>query len=298
MLKISPFGLATLLLALIASCNPKQQPKEETSQTVTPLDTLKSPRDFYPKERAQVLVVGSFHFEYPGLDKHKAKDDNKIDVLEEPKKSELKALTDYITKFKPNKVAIEARPKWNTMEKYRGYRNGKYTDKRDERYTIAMQVASNMGLDTLYAVDTNSLLDDLFKKDSMLVKSLTNKIDWDAPDPYWDMATGYLDYKDAVIPNMHLLDYFKYMNSVEAHRANYGLYLTGTMGKADGQTADNLSMWWYNRNLRIFSKLVGLTEGPEDRIMVVMGNGHASLLRHLFEASPQYDFVEFSSLDE
>ena len=95
---------------------------------------------------------------------------------------------------------------------------------------------------------------------------------------------------------MHLLDYFKYLNARENHLANYGLYLTGNMGKVENQVADNLSLWWYNRNLRIFSKLVGISEGAEDRILVIMGNGHASLLRHLFEASPQFDFVEFDSL--
>ena len=95
---------------------------------------------------------------------------------------------------------------------------------------------------------------------------------------------------------MHLLDYFKVMNSRENHLANYGLYLTGSMGTSNGQKADHLSMWWYNRNLRIFSEIVAMAEGPEDRILVIFGNGHAAVLRQLLEASPQFEFVEFSSL--
>ena len=153
-----------------------------------------------------------------------------------------------------------------------------------------------MALDTLYAIDANSLSYDLRKKDSVLAASLVDKIDWDAPDPYWDLAKKWLNYDDKIVPKMHLLDYFKYLNSRENHLANYGLYLTGNMGKIEDQAADNLSIWWYNRNLRIFSKLVGITEGPDDRILVIMGNGHASLLRHLFESSPQFEYVEFGSL--
>jgi hypothetical protein len=39
-----------------------------------------------------------------------------------------------------------------------------------------------------------------------------------------------------------------------------------------------------------------MTEAPEDRILVIIGNGHAAILRQLIEMSPQYDFVELSNL--
>jgi len=32
--------------------------------------------------------------------------------------------------------------------------------------------------------------------------------------------------------------------------------------------------------------------------LVIFGNGHAAILRQLLEASPQYEFVEFSSLED
>jgi len=295
-MKIFKFLAIAILVNAFQSCNPKNQPKTNENQPISVLDTLKRPRDFFPKERAKVLVVGTFHFQYPGFDKHKTAEENQIDVLAEPKRSELEDLIAHIKKFRPNKVAIEARPTWNTMEKFSAYKNGEHNDKRDERFTLGMRVAQDMRLDTLYAIDAKTLSSDLYQKDSVLANSLVDKIDWEAPDPYWDMAKEWLDYDDEVVPKMHLLDYFKYMNSRETHLANYGLYLTGNMGTTGYQAADNLSIWWYNRNLRIFSKLVALSEGPEDRILVIMGNGHAALLRHLFESTPQFEFVEFDSL--
>jgi pheromone shutdown protein TraB len=57
-----------------------------------------------------------------------------------------------------------------------------------------------------------------------------------------------------------------------------------------------LSIWWYNRNLRIFRKLQQITEDAKDRILVVIGNGHAEVLRQLIESSPEYDFIEFADL--
>ena len=60
--------------------------------------------------------------------------------------------------------------------------------------------------------------------------------------------------------------------------------------------ADILSIYWYNRNLRIFRKLQEITESSKDRILVIFGNGHASILRHLLESSPEYEFIEFNKL--
>lgn len=292
----SLFQTFLLLSLVVVGCTTKQE--NNTADTATPsvLDALKYPGDFYPEERAKVLVVGTFHFGYPGLDTHKTSEEDRVDVLKEPKKSELEGLIAHIKKFQPNKIAIEARPNWSTMEKFAAYKSGAHSDKRDERYTLGMRIAKDMALDTLYAIDAKSLFYDLKKKDSVLINTLIDQIDWDAPDPYWDMAKEWLSYDDKIVSKMHLLDYFKYLNSRKNHLANYGLYLTGNMGKVENQAADNLSLWWYNRNLRIFSKLVGISEGPQDRILVIMGNGHASLLRHLFESTPQFEFVEFDSL--
>lgn len=66
--------LIALLFFLTLSCTKRQ-------------DILKPPSDYFPKERAKVLVVGTFHFDYPNLDVVKSEDEDKIDVLTEPKKS-------------------------------------------------------------------------------------------------------------------------------------------------------------------------------------------------------------------
>jgi len=259
---------------------------------------LKSPSEFYPAQKTKVLVVGTFHFDFPGLDEVKTADENKIDVLKEPKKSELEELVAYIKKFKPTKIVIEARPSWNTMQKFEEYKNGERRKSRDERYQLGMRIASDLGLDSVYGIDATSLRSDLEKQDSMLLKKLTYKINWKAENTFWPYAESYFDYRDKKMKDVHLLDFIKAMNTREGHNFNFGLYLTGSIATGDGQGADHLSIWWYNRNVRIFSKLINITRNPEERILVIFGNGHAAVLRQLLEASPQYEFVEFSSLED
>ena len=259
---------------------------------------LKSAAEFHPKERAQVLVVGTFHFNYPGLDELKTEESDKIDVLLEPKKSEVTELVEYIKKFKPTKIAIEAHPGYGWNTKFKEYKSGMHRDERDERYQLAMRIANDFNIDTLYTVDANTLSIDIYTKDSILYKSLTDKINWDIEDPYWEIAEKYFDYEEKQVKKTHIIDVFKNMNTREGHNTNFGLYLTGAFASGDGQGADYLSMWWYNRNARIFANIVNITESAEDRILVIFGNGHASILRQFFEASPQYDFIEFDSLEE
>lgn len=251
---------------------------------------------YFPEEKIKVLVVGTFHFDYPGLDAHKTSDEDKIDVLKEPKKSEVTELVEYIKKFKPNKIAIEAFDRWKATEKLKEYKNGEHRDKRDERYQLAMRIANELQLDTLYAIDANTMSEDLEKIDSSYTNSLFKDFDFQSDDPYNKYVYDWITEDEKIIPKVNLLDYFKHFNSKESHQYGYGAYLVGDFKLDNLRGADILASWWYNRNLRIFRKLQEITEGPNDKILVIFGNGHAAILRQLLEASPEYEFVEFDSL--
>ena len=258
---------------------------------------LKPMSSFFPEERAKVLVVGTFHFDYPGLDAMKEAEEDKIDVLQEPKKSEVTALVAYIRRFRPNKIAIEALPKWEAGRKYREYRSGQHRDRRDERYQLAMRIGLEQGLDTIYSVDASDMTEDLMAIDSAYVQELARDFDFQSDaDPYTDIFRTWFESESKAVSRVPLLDYFKYMNSAESHQYGYGAYLIGDFKLGEYRGADLIAASWYNRNLRIFRNIQRIAEGPEDRILVVIGNGHAAILRQLFEASPEFEFVEFDGL--
>jgi hypothetical protein len=259
-------------------------------------EDVKSPSSFFPKEKAKVLVVGTFHFDYPNLDVHKIVDNDKIDVLKEPQKSEITELVDYIKKFKPTKIAIEAFPTWNATEKLRKYKLGGFRDQRDERFQLGMRLAADLKLDTIYSIDAQSFDDDLAKLDSVFIQKLFKDFDFQSNDPYEPMFKKWYDYEDKQPSRMNLLQYFKHINSEEFHKLGYGAYLIGDFKLDNQRGADILSIWWYNRNLRIFRHLQEITESSNDRILLIFGNGHASVLRQLINSSPEYEFVEFDKL--
>lgn len=257
---------------------------------------LMPPDGFFPKQKTPVLVVGTFHFDYPGLDAHKTADNDKIDVLKEPKKTEITELVNYIKQFKPTKIAIEAFPGWHATEKLRQYKSGEFRNKRDERFQLGMRLAAEMNLDTLYSIDQEAMEEDLSRMDANYTKRLFKDFDFQSNDPYETMFKQWYSYEDKLPARMNLLAYFKRINSRNAHQLGYGAYLVGDFKLADNRGADILSVWWYNRNLRIFRQLQRITEPGRDRILVIFGNGHACILRQLLECSPEYQFVSFDSL--
>ncbi|PZU14969.1 MAG: hypothetical protein DI622_12920, partial [Chryseobacterium sp.] len=84
--------------------------------------------------------------------------------------------------------------------------------------------------------------------------------------------------------------------SKEYHQYEYGAYLNGDFKLREHDGADMLALYWYNRNLRMFRNIQNIPHNSEDRILVVVGNGHASVLRQLFTSSPEFDYIEFDSL--
>ncbi|MBW1296890.1 hypothetical protein GBO31_15365 [Aquimarina litoralis] len=277
-------------MGLLANKTNAQQVSEHNQEYLKPYAS------YYPKQKTKILVVGTFHFSYPGLDYTKTKEEDKIDVLKEPKKSEVAELVAYIKKFKPTKVAIEAKEDWGMDKMYEEYKKGKHRDKRNESYQLGMRIANDLNLDKIHSIDATTFSTDLEKKYPKMMKELSKGYDFQSDDPYNKMVEKSFNASTVLPAKVKILDYIKYMNTVEGHWNNYGAYFVGDFKLDNNRGADFLSIWWYNRNLRMFRKIQEIEHTDEDRILVIVGNGHASVLRHMIEYSPEYEFVEFSSL--
>lgn len=76
----------------------------------------------------QVLLMGTWHFAYPGLDEHKTKEEDKINIFTPKRQEELQDLLDYVAQFQPTKIIVESGA--NTgylMNRYRRWKRAKKT---------------------------------------------------------------------------------------------------------------------------------------------------------------------------
>lgn len=251
----------------------------------------------------EVLLVGTFHFGYPGLDSHKTQEKYKLDILSNQRQEELRELLDYIKKFKPTKIMIEAgRNTGYLMNRKRRWEKGEEQLGRRESDQIAIRLAHELELDTIYGIDAPSLMYEMFNsKDSTLFQNYFADILEDRvenhnvfEDRYWD----WYDVDDSLTYEMNLLDFFKFQNTDKVIERMHGHYILND--KYDD--FNNMDGWfllnWYSRNLRIIKNMQRIKTQPDDRIMVLFGAGHLAILKQQLEATPEYDLVKFEDLEK
>ena len=276
------------------------QIKPTVADAIAGMDSILGKNEPQPS----ILIVGSFHFGYYNLDAHKVEEDEQVDVLSPARQKEMQELVDYISLYKPTKIAVESGPITGyILRNYEGWIKGERELGRSEREQIGFRLMKQFNLDTVYGVDAWPVMFDLYdSKDSLVMRpvfdSIYNEWDFRSDDSLSQLYSDYYDYDDQLTLDMSLLEYFKYMNNQYVLNVGNGSYLTGdfTLGTYEG--ADALAMHWYSRNLRIFRNIQKITTSPDDRILLIIGAGHAQLLSYLFSCSGEYEFVPFDAIDK
>ena len=167
-----------------------------------------------------------------------------------------------------------------------------------------MRLVDRFKLDTIYGVDAYPLILELNdEKDSLAPKTYVDTIlerhYFGGQDSISKRYSKFYEYKSKMSVKKSLLDNFKYINSDKVLDRGFGAYLAG--GQFDSENyegADALSMFWMNRNLRIFRNIQNIDYNENDRILVLFGAGHISILKYLFECSPAFELIDFNKLAE
>jgi hypothetical protein len=116
-------------------------------------------------------------------------------------------------------------------------------------------------------------------------------------DQYWSKQyKTFYDAGDSVETTLTMLENFLLMAEPSTLYRMHGHYLTAGFNTQNNDGPDILAMWWYDRNLRIFNNILKTKPGPDDRIIVLFGNGHAPILKHCFQSCPEFEVVELKSL--
>lgn len=264
------------------------------------LESLNPDKVLYSGERkpTEVLLLGTFHFDYPNLDAHKTDSSKQIDVLSDQRQKELKELTEVIKRFKPTRVYIESQRQSFHDSLYNEYRGGRFIPGRNEIYQIGYRVGREMNLSKVYAVDANSFVGEYEKKYTWIDSMWNNGVMTDSiRDKYWNrLFTRMYDEGDSLDRVLPLLENFLLMAEPATLKRMHGAYLTGGFNTKGNEGPDILSMWWYSRNLRIFNNVLNTKPAQDDRILILFGNGHMPILKQCFESSPEFRVVELKTL--
>lgn len=249
-----------------------------------------------PRKKTEVLTLGSFHFAFRNLDLIKTSAEDQIDVLEPKYQKEIVEIVNRIARFKPTIIVIESNPdkqgKYDSL--YNEYLQGRYNLGRDEIDQIGFRIAKMMQLKTLYCV--NAWGRDYETLDPVLTgtDSLGNKKFMDYFYKYADTIKQY--FPKPVFKTKGIRAELIQKNDPKNISRDMGSYLIGAFKYETSDNeffgADFVTGWWFNRNLRIFRNIQKINAKPTDRILVLFGAGHMTLLNSFFEASPEYKLLK------
>ncbi|MEO6589836.1 MAG: DUF5694 domain-containing protein [Pyrinomonadaceae bacterium] len=235
--------------------------------------------------KAQVMILGVYHFANPNLDLVKG---NLPDHLSDKKQKEIAELLDLLAKFKPTKIVVEAEPE-NTkiQDHYAEYLKGNYKLTAAETQQIGFRLAKRFDLKQLYLADNQIPMD----FDALMAAAVETK-----NTQFLEMFPKEMAQIEAMKKHQAEISVREALTELnepllqEKTKALY-LQLARVRGKDKFVGADVLAAW-YQRNFRIFTNLAQTINSSEDRVLVVFGQGHIPYLRDAVKSSPDMQLIE------
>ena len=236
---------------------------------------------------AQILVLGSYHFDNPGLDVVKTE---VADVLTPAKQAEIEQVIEALARFRPTKIAVEVSAeraaRFDSL--YAAYREGRHALSRSEEQQLGFRLAARFNHPRLYAIDHagefpfGEVMQYAQAHDTAFVKRVQQVTA--------DMARQ----KNHDQQHRSIGEILRLANDPTRLRQEHAMYMEfARVGAGDTYVGAYLLSEWYERNIRIFADLQRIAQ-PGDRVLVIFGSGHAPILRELISSDPRLDLIEVS----
>jgi hypothetical protein len=241
----------------------------------------------YAKQTSEVMLMGTFHFNNPGLDTVKSK---QINVMTNENQKYLDKLSKKISKFKPQLILLEFNPKNTSLinMEYQDYLKGHFELPANEIYQIGFRVAKYAGVERIESLDereiqweAEKLFQHLESKDKVAGTKFQKLI---------DELTEKISIRHSQLTLKKLL---QLSNDDHEDNLNKNLYmLTNSMGVKEGTFvgADSTASWWH-RNFRIYAKIQYHAQS-HTKIFALAGQGHTAILKDFLKADQEITEVK------
>jgi hypothetical protein len=234
--------------------------------------------------KPQIMVLGVFHL----ASTNNMFTQKQGDTFSPTRQQEIKEVVERLRAFHPTKIAVEHNYNGQLNERYQQYLAGQYVLTADETDQFAFRLGKELGL---------ARLDSIFYPvsfDPGAAEAYANahgqKAVWDAT---LNLAHTLIEQLDDVLARGTMLDGLRFMNSERAMELNASAYMVlDRIGEGNEYPGADVVSQWYGSNLHIFANLTRLITSPDDRILVIYGQGHAKLLHSFIHESPDLQEVD------
>jgi len=239
------------------------------------------------KKPVQVLLLGVFHFENPGLDVAKFKS---ADILSEQRQKEVMQIVERLKIFSPDKIFIEDIPENQSKidSMLEQYKKGTYTLRANEIDQLGLRLAKELNLPALYAADYRKAdfpFDSLMK--SAAGGGQTDIINW-IQHIIDTVQTSF----NAELPKSTITQMLLRENTPETVKLQNEFYFRLLpVGKQGNHVGAYLVSEWWRRNMIICENILKQLDGSEKRILVIFGSGHIALLNQMMRYNSNIQVV-------
>jgi hypothetical protein len=243
-------------------------------------------------KKKQILLVGTFHYANPGLDVAQL---NNFNIMSEKSQKELEIMSDKIKKFGPDKIFVEWEfKKQADLDKfYNKNTDSLFKTSKSEITQLALRTAKKLNHKRLYGMNLYTS----FPYDS-LMKSMEKANQKDLMEKNKLTTENFEKQHNEKIRKSTLQEMMLYYNTKQAENENLQWYLevANRAGNPDDFTGPSLVSNWYKRNLYMYSLIQKLTESTDNKIMVLVGAGHAAVIREYIMHDPVFEIVDLSTV--
>lgn len=243
-------------------------------------------------KKKQILLVGTFHYANPGYDVAQL---NSFNIMSEKSQKELEIMSDKIKKFNPDKIFVEWEfSKQADLDKlYNKNTDSLLKKSSNEIIQLALRTAKKLNHKKLYGMNLYTR----FPYDSLMM-SMEKASQKDLMAKNKQMTESFEKQHNEKIRKSSLQEMMLYYNTKQAENENLQWYLevANRAGNPDDFTGPSLVSNWYKRNLYMYSLIQKLTESTDTKIMVLVGAGHAALIREFITHDPEFEIVELATV--
>ncbi len=231
----------------------------------------------------QVMIVGTFHFDNPGLDYRNMKAD---DMLAPGRQKEIAAIATALSRFKPTMIGLEWADE-DVAAAYPKYLKTGAGEDRSEIVQLGFRVAHQSGATQVRGLDYPMELPFEAVFDYAKAHDQGAFI-----DELGRVSDANVTAQENALKTSGVAATLRLLNDPVAAMQTHGLYReTLKIGGGKDQPGVAAVLAWYERNLRICANLLQDAK-PGDRVIVFFGAGHLPLLRQCVQETPGYELVE------
>lgn len=237
--------------------------------------------------KPKVLLVGAFHMGQTS-DMHNTELDN---LLSPTRQQEIREVVERLKSFNPTKVALEivTEDDETINNTYKAYVDGQFELKAREHQQLGFRIAAELGHKRIYPID--------WMETGVATRPYGEVYDWakiNQPELFNEVFSGGSSLIDK---NKSILEMYQICNDPDEIKKSHELYINlARIGHVREYIGIDWLIWWYQRNLILFSNISRLASSEEDRILVIIGGSHIYLLDQFLRESNVVEVVDVNEL--